>query len=400
MKSAWLAITVIILLVVTEIKGAVFEKGNTINISESINDDLYTGGDEITVNATVNGDLIGYGRVFYLNDTITGDVVVASEQMEVKGVVLDDIRFAGRIIRISGEIRGDLIVFAAEVIIDKGAKVYGDIVLNAGKVTAGGTVGGSARIRSETANIGGSIAEGGDIKASKALSVYGEIKGRSAIASNSIQLNHDRARFDGDVEYWTEKGEMNFGNTLVGGKALYNPDLAVEKRDYMGLYPQAFFLGFILLAFLCLLFFHYLFSATFLGAASHLRAEPVKSLGWGALYFFGMPALIFLLVMMIIGIFLAIFLFFFYLFSIFFGMVITSLVISDYIRLKGNKEWGFWQISFIALLVLVVMNILFLVPVIGFLAIVVLTFMAFGSIILRLTEKRRKAIVSDAGSNG
>jgi cytoskeletal protein CcmA (bactofilin family) len=370
-----------------------FRKGEIVTVSQPVDDDIYITGKNLNVRAKITGDFTGFGRSVIINDTVNGDIVAACEQMELNGYCSDDIRFAGRSLKISGNVKGDIIAFGKEITIDKNVVIEGDLIVYGESVNLEGIVRGKITISCENADIDAKVGEEMVIKAAS-LNLAGEFRGPSTISSNEFLADNSRTKFYKNVKYWSEEGKMDFTGMLENGAvASFDPSLEIKDDHWKdhGMHILWFGAGILMSFLLCLVLFNYFFSSSFSYAGSILTNNFAKSLGWGTLYFVFMPALIFIMAVIVIGIPVAVLLFFVYLLSILFSPVISALVLANYIKIKGNLNWGFWKVTMLSLLLLIMMNAALLIPFIGFLLLIILILSSSGALILKLLIYNRKS---------
>jgi cytoskeletal protein CcmA (bactofilin family) len=110
---------------------------------ETVDGDLYASAGTIRVDGRVDGDLIGTGGQVTVAGTVTGDVVAAAGSTTISGEVGGDVRVATGQARVQGQVGEDLLVAAGQTSVESGARVGGDLIFAAGRMTMDGTVGGS-----------------------------------------------------------------------------------------------------------------------------------------------------------------------------------------------------------------------------------------------------------------
>ncbi|NAS12263.1 polymer-forming cytoskeletal protein [Poritiphilus flavus] len=367
-----------------------YEAAETITVSTKQNEDIYLAGESINVNAMVNGDVVVAGGEIVIRDTIAQDLVVAGGDIVVRGIVKDDIRAAGGTLTISEDVGDDVIVFGGKVSITEEAKIQGNLVNFSGEVDIEGEVVGMIKASGGKIRISGPVGEGvelygGDIK------VDGEIRGNSKIVAEELELG-ENARFFGDVEYWTEEGEIDFKNSLVSSTASFNPDLMKEQDEFpwkmFGVATLGFWIFYVLSAFLILLLLNWVFKKLFANAIKSLDEEFWKGLGYGLIYLLGIPILIALTFVIIIGIPIGLFVLVLFLFSLVFGHLVAASLFTHYWNHRVQANWGFWRLVFLALGIAILFRLLTLIPFLGVLISIVLLAVSYGAIILTIFPKK------------
>ena len=368
-----------------------FQSGDNINIKDTIGDDVYLAGDYLQVDAPINGDVIAAGNDIHIRDSIAFDVIAAGSEIWLSGAVGDDVRIAAGEIHVDTEIGDDLILFGGKVRITDQAIIRGNLTVFAGDVDIEGDIVGDARISAGTIKMNGVI--GGDAKLRTGnLWVGGTIEGKSKIIAEDLELG-DEARFFDDVDYWTDKGEIDFGNSLVNAQASYNEELVEEAEDYpvgfLGVATFGFWMFYVLSAFLMIVLLNFAFRKFFPGVAKQINENLPKSLGYGLIYLIGIPLVVGISFMIIVGIPVGLFILLVYIFSLLFGHLIVALIIAYYLNNRNEKSWNFWTICVLALAIAIILRLITLLPFLGFLISVFIIAVAYGAVYLTITMPKK-----------
>lgn len=368
-----------------------FESEKTITISKNMQDDVYLAAETVTINATVAGDVVAAGGELIVKDTIQQDLIVAAGEILVKGYVKDDIRASGGTITLDNVVGDDVIVFGGEISITEETVIHGNLISFSGTVDLDGEVKGMVKAYGGELNINGKILEGAELYGGE-IKVNGEIRGNSIMVAEEIEIG-DNAKFYGDVEYWSEDGEVDFGDSLVNAQAIFNEELMKDRNGFswkvFGIATLGFWIFYVVSAFLVLLLLNWTFKKVFVKSVGRLDNDFWKSFGYGLIYLFGLPLLIAFTFMIIVGIPISLFLLTLYLFSILFGHLVAALMIVHYWANRKNKSWGFWSIVFIALGTAIILRLLTLIPFIGFLISIILLAVTYGVLALTLIQKKK-----------
>jgi cytoskeletal protein CcmA (bactofilin family) len=110
---------------------------------ETVAGDLYASAGTVRVDGRVDGDLIATGGQVTVSGTVTGDLMAAAGTTTISGQVGGDARVATGQARVQGQVGEDLLLAAGQASLDSGARVGGDLVFAAGRMTMNGTVAGS-----------------------------------------------------------------------------------------------------------------------------------------------------------------------------------------------------------------------------------------------------------------
>ena len=355
------------------------EKEGEILINKTQQDDTYSAGETINVNAVVHGDLVIAGGKLIVNDSVYGDLTAAGGELFLNSYVADDVRIAVGRATIDSEVGDDLIVFGGEVILTENAIIQGNLTCYAGNIEINGIVHGKL-----------------DIKGSDVL-INGTIKETSKIIGEDFTIGPN-AKFHKGVEYWNSDGEIDFNTSLVNSEAQFNEDLSDEESDLslttLGTTSLSSWIYYILSAFLMILVLHGLFRNTFSTAVEGIEKNWLKSFGFGLLYLLGIPILIILALLMIVGIPLGLFATVIFIFSLLFGNQIAALLLVYYYKHTKEKNWGFWSVTFLALLCAIVLRLLTTIPYAGILLSVVILSITYGALTLKVIESKKQLVNS------
>ena len=351
------------------------KKEGDILINKTQQDDTYHAGETIKVNAVVQGDLVIAGGKLIVNDSINGDLTAAGGELFINSYIADDVRIAVGRTTIDSEVGDDLVVFGGEVILTENAIIYGNLICFAGNIEMNGEVIGKL-----------------DIKGADVL-INGTIKETSKIIGDDITIGSN-AKFHKEVIYWHSDGEIDFENSLVNTNAQFNEDFAKEKSDLslttFGTASFALWIYYMLSAFLVILVLHALFKNTFSASVERVENNWLKSFGFGLIYLFGIPLLIVFALLMIIGIPLGLFATVIFLFSLLFGHLIAALLLVYYFMYKKEKNWGFWRVTFLALLCAILLRLFTMIPIAGILLSVVILSITYGALTLKVVHSKKQ----------
>ena len=380
------AITLIALLFPASALAASFQAGDRALISVPVNDDLYVVGGQVVVESRVNGDFVAAGGEIEVNSEISNDLIVAGGRVLVNGNVGDDIRVFGGEIEIGGKVTDDLIVNGGRIRILANAEIGGDLIANGGEIRIDGKVDGGLIANGGRIVLNGSIGKDAEINGGL-LEVNGQIQGSSKIVAEEIVLGAN-AKFASKVEYWTKKGEINFG----AANAVYSKELGKKFHKQKFGNKGAIF-GFGILFFLsgALIIFLLLFARKFFREASHKLEKNVwKSFGIGVLYFLLTPIVAIILFVTVIGIPLGLIVGAAYGLSVILVTPFVAIILASLWEKHGRNKWGKWQFFGISVVVYAALKILISIPVLGGLVIIFVVIPAFGAFLIRKIEIAKK----------
>lgn len=367
------------------------EYGNNVVISAPVHQDLYVSGGTVTINAPVYGDVVVAGGTVIINDTITNDLIVAAGTIKCLGYIGDDIRCGGGELTVTNYVAGDLLAGGGKISIERNAIINGGVLAGGGEVRLDGLVNGNVRMGSGTYLQNGTV--NGNLEShGNTATINGTVKGKSVLAANKLVIGN-AAAFYNDVRFWSETKNIDFKNALHGASAVYDPKLEVESErwHYLG---QATFLGliwYIGAAFLFIVLLQYLFGDKFRYAADIIYNRTWQSLGYGLLFFVGVPIAAVIVMVTIIGIPVGLLLVIAYVVLVILASVITSLTIAHWLNnWRAQAKWSRWWIIWTATCVFVVVKLLSTIPVLGWLFMFVAASIAFGGLLMNIHRSSKQ----------
>jgi cytoskeletal protein CcmA (bactofilin family) len=353
------------------------ENSGEIRINETQPDDTYKAGETIKVDAVVQGDLIIAGGNLTVNDSVNGDLTAAGGELYLRGYVADDARLAFGRATIDSEIGDDLIIFGGEVTLTENAVVQGNLRFTGGKINMKGKV------------LGDMTVKGGDVL------IDGSIRGTSKIIAEDLSIGPN-AKFFKEVQYYSEDGEIDFNTALVLTEAQFNEDLADDASDLsmttLGTKSLKMWLFYILSSFLVILVLHALFKDAFSNAVADLDHHWLKHFGIGLIYLIGIPIAILIAFLLVIGIPLGLFTAAVFIFSLLLGHMVAALLLAYYLRNKKDKAWGFWAVTLLALLFVIVLRALTMIPFAGIVLSIVVLAITYGALTLKVVNTKRNLV--------
>lgn len=352
-------------------------QGGEILITERQQDDTYSAGETISIDAVVQGDLVIAGGSIRVNDSIKGDLTAAGGELFLHGYVADDARLAIGRTTIDSEIGDDLIIFGGEVTLTENAIIHGNLTCTAGKINLQGKI------------LGDLTVKGGDVL------IDGSVSGASKIIVEDLTIG-PKAKFYGKVQYYAEDGEINFNTALVNTEAQFNEDLGEDTSDLsmttLGTKSLKMWLFYILSSFLVILVLHALFKQAFFNAAEGLEHSWLKNFGVGLIYLIGIPIAILIAFLMVIGIPLGLFTAAVFVFSLLLGHMIGALLLAYYFRNKKDKAWGFWTVTLLALLFVLILRVLTMIPYAGIVLSILVLSITYGALTREAISSKRTTV--------
>ncbi len=361
---------------------AMLRAGESVDITSAVNDDAYVAGGNVRITREVAGDLAAGGGDVDVMAAVQDDVAIGGGNVRIGAPVGGDARIAGGTTTISANIDGDLVVFGGQVYVGTGVTIGGDVVFVGGQLTMNGTVNGDASLNGGRAVIDGRVNGNADISMDE-LSMNGTINGTTRMVVGKITIGED-AVFSKPVEYSTEGGETDFGDSAKAG-ATFHDDWQKERADdaakpaliasLIGGFSvywflvSAVFIGVILL----------LASPLCRAAADKMLRRPWMSALIGLAYFILTPIAAVLLFITIIGIPLAAVVTALYFLSFLFVVPLAAVVCAYATQLYRHAKWSRWTIFFCALGYWLALFFIGWIPLFGWVANTAIVLMALGA---------------------
>ena len=390
--------TLLILLLLPLLGLAQFQADKSVTIAEEMQDDVYLAGESISINAIVDGDVVVAGSEIVVRDSIQQDLIVAGGEILVNGYVKDDIRAGAGQIILDNTVGDDVVVFGGEVFITEDAIIHGNLIIFSGEVELYGDVRGEVKASGGFLNLRGKVAENVSLQGGR-IWIDGEVSGTSTLVAEEITIG-DNARFYGDVAYWSEDGEVDFGDSLVNVRAIYDEALKEDVEgvswEGLGLATLWFWIFYVISAFLILLLLNWAFGNVFRKATDQPEDFFWKGFGYGLIYLIGVPILVVSCFVILVGIPIGLFILAFYVFSIFFGHLVAAVMTAHYVNRKRNGALSFWGIVFLSLGIAVVLRLFTVIPILGWLISLVVLAITYGVLLVTFLSDRKstKVVVS------
>ena len=340
---------------------------------EVIEGNLYAAGSSITVDGTVTGDIICGAQTVNINGTIEGDVICAAQTININGPINGNVRAAGNTVNINSTVARNVMAVGASIIVGNNA------VIGWGMLTAGAT----AEIRGKIGrNLHGALASavitgeiGGDVK----LQIDDHAKKDKKDASN-LKIS-DSAIIGGGVFYTAaNEAKIASGASIIGDLTHNLPKIKTSKNNLKALWGM--------------LKIYSLFSSLVLGLViiylwrdetkkivdSMLKKTDV-SIGWGAVVMFLTPIIATLLLITLIGIPLAGILILVWIIALCVSKIFVGILVGRVILEKiwtKQKDSMMWAMT----IGIAATQILFSVPIIGWLLALVAAWWGLGGLFL------------------
>jgi hypothetical protein len=162
------------------------EAGRLVGVpaGQVIDRDYFATGPLVEIAGTVNGDLYAAGGQVLIDGRVNGDVLVAGGRIMLSGAVSQDVRVAGGQVSVSGTVGRNVTVLGGNIELTPGATIAGSLVAAGGNVHLAAPLGGSATVAAGSLILSNRI--GGDVDAgvgSLRIGPRADIRGRVAYIS-------------------------------------------------------------------------------------------------------------------------------------------------------------------------------------------------------------------------
>lgn len=333
----------------------------TLKQDDVIEDDLYVSGGNITISGKVTGDIAAVGGNILINGSTTDDVIAVGGAIDILGPVGDDVRASGGQIRIGENISGDVVAAGGFIHILSGVTVSGDVVLVGGKVIIDGTIEGQVKIYA------------GDIQ------LNGTILGDTQVfTSGEIEFGEESS-FGGDVSYTSPREALIPQSVIITGNLVFNEaEIVTDARSFFSALFGAVFITKIF----TLLTAGLLVALLFQRFSQNLAARAIEQAGIevlrGLIMLVIIPALSFFLIITLLGFLIGSFGFILFAGMLLFTRVAAGIVFGALLaRLILKRVVVSWQWVIVGITLLEIIKI---IPIIGWLVAFVLFLMTFGSL--------------------
>ncbi|VVB71926.1 Uncharacterised protein [uncultured archaeon] len=125
--------------------------GDTISIDTPVEDDVFAGGSMVSINAPVDSAVVAGGTV-NINAPVKGDVIAAGGQVYVNSDVGGKVVVAGGTVNLGGNIGTNLVAAGGQVSILPGKVISRDALISGGSVVNSGKVNGSLIVSADRFN--------------------------------------------------------------------------------------------------------------------------------------------------------------------------------------------------------------------------------------------------------
>lgn len=316
------------------------------------------------------------------NENINDNVATAGNDIYIRGTIEDDLFVAGSNIKIDGEIKGNL--FAAANTIEINGKIDKDTFLAGNSINIGenATLGQDAFIAGNILNIKGNIERNLSIGGSY-INLDSNIKGDTKVTGQTLVIG-DNAILDGNLNYTSEKELSSTEQEKIKGNTSYTqPNEKTNQKNNYNIDFTSWFVS--LLQFLLFGIIIVLLMPKWTDEiAEYIKKDTLKTIGIGILAFIVVPILMIIMLITIVGIPIAIVTGLLFTLFIMFARFWVAYCIGKWI---GKNKYS----PIVTILVgALILQIIFLIPILSILAKIVVIFAGLGAIYLSNPLKSAK----------
>ena len=162
-------IPLLLLFVAQPVAAATLKGGEDVSVAKDqvVYDDLYIGGGNVTVLGNVSEDLLTAGGNILLNGGVGVDAIAAGGSVQILSPVGDDVRVAGGQVVIGDSVGGDVLAAGGDIKLLSSSVVAGDVVIAGSRVVLDGAVAGDVQIWADEVIINGSVSGNVTVKGAR-----------------------------------------------------------------------------------------------------------------------------------------------------------------------------------------------------------------------------------------
>lgn len=354
-----------LLLIASPAVAATFSSGQnyTLDKATTINDDLYAAAGSPVISGTILGDAFIAGGNVTFNGSAKSGLMAAGGTLTILGTVGGSVRAAGGTVTLSGPVGADAVIGGGTVTIIDGATIGRDAALAGGQINLSAKVGRNATIRGGDIVIDGTINGNVDVQASKTLTLG------------------DHAVIKGTLTYTAPIELAKSPGAVVMGEVTYNPTKNPGHYDAAGV--LAGFVGLLFVFKLLALAGAVIIATTLFNRSTatvvNASLDSVwKNLCIGFAALIALPFVFVFLLISVIGALFGILGFIGYITLIILAKITSAILVGAFFTKWYRKEaLVTWQW---ALLGLIALELVSLIPVIGWLVATVVFLTALGAL--------------------
>lgn len=346
-------------------------EGNVTVSSTETHHNLYVAGGNVLVNGPTTGDLYTAGGEITVEAPVEQDITVAGGNIHINGPVGGDVRAAGGTVVINSAVTGDVIIFGGTVEVSDRGSVGGDLVVNGGQINISGPVKGKLTVNGGNVTVNNSVAGDTMVRADQLTF------GSQASVPNKITY---KGASEAQISDGAQVGNIEYTKTATRHGA---------ARKIAAIFTIGFVIKLIAGIVFALLAL-YLFPKTSRKALNHFANRPGLNFLIGLIGLIFIPIVTIIVMVIILGLFVGLVMLFAYVLLLILAMFVATVYTGAWIGQKLAKKEAIsydWQAVVIGV---VAFGVLRLIPIVGWIAALVLMMIAFGALLRSVYDYQQR----------
>lgn len=347
------------------------DAGQTVIKREPIEHDYYAAGETVHIAGPVNGDVVIAGQRLTIDGPVSEDVIAAGEVVNLNSDIGDDVRAAGRVVQVNATVADHLVAAGETVTLGPQSRIGSWAWLAGRRIEVLGQVG-------QQLKVGGNE-----------VIIAGEIGGEVTVMAERVRVL-DEAVIKGSLRVQSHNPPEIASGARILGDVTHLPMPEVEPLPVVKL---ILLVGLVYLAGLMLtgIVYYLMFPHFSIAAARQIELAPLPSLGLGFAVLFLGPLVIFLLFATGVGFLLGILFAAAYFLMVVTGGLTGVIYVSDVAlrRLFKKEAVGKGLMVLTLIGVFLVLGLVQLIPLLGSLAVFLLTVLGIGALKYQFWQQYR-----------
>jgi cytoskeletal protein CcmA (bactofilin family) len=334
------------------IEGNIIRFGSVINISADVRGDVIVAGNNINISGRVSGDVMAIGNSIRISGPVEGSVRALGSSVEITNEVSKNAWAAGNIIFIGPEAKIGWDVLVAGASVDIRGAVGGNVKVEGSSVILAGQVGKDVKLN---------VDESGSIVLLPTAVVAGTLN-YSAFEEKVFSAHQD-SKIEGGVNYSViEKKQHQDWQAMMAGGFLFFKVVSLFGMLVVGIVLVS------------------LAPKVLVQVHDSMLKSPAAMIGKGFIYVFIVPIVAFLILLTLIGWPLSVIIMVVYFLSLYLANIFAGFTIGLWLFNKISKESYKGALVWPLIAGILVLFVLTVIPVVGFVAKILLMLWALGAV--------------------
>lgn len=355
----------------------------TFTKDQKIDETLFVFGNNINFDGSLNGDLYCAGQNISITGSVKGDIICAGQSIKVTGAVDGNIRVISQTVDIDSLVSRNVLTLSQKLALGPKSNIKGDVLFGGQTIDLSGVAG------RDLSGLGQNVVVSGSLF-------------RNAVVTVSNMQVTDKAKVGGSLDYYIDQADtlsqVNIATGSVKGSIRKHEIIRPQKTDFKQEAQEKFnkvkpgleifgktvgIISFTLLA-LVLIYFNRKRTDAIV---SIIRNKPVISGLIGLAVLCVTPIALFILCLTIIGLPIALVVFLVYMITLFISSLYATLLMGVLLmeKMYQGKPFSIYLAAFVGC---IGVGILSMIPVLGWLLIMVLFLMGLGASFLSFLPER------------